>query len=141
MYGVGRFAGATLMFWFNPGRLLAIFAASGLLLAGIATVYGGEIGVYAMVASSLSMSITYATILGTAIRDLGPLTKSGTALVYMGGAGSAIGVTLMHVVWTFSSIQLAMIVPMIGYAGVLAFALMSSRADTVQNAVAKAAVP
>jgi hypothetical protein len=30
---------------------------------------------------------------------------------------------------------------MIGYAGVLAFALMSSRADTVQNAVAKAAVP
>jgi FHS family L-fucose permease-like MFS transporter len=139
LYGIGRFAGATLMFWFNPGRLLAIFATSGLVLAGVATVYGGEIGVYAMVASSLSMSITYATILGTAIRDLGPLTKAGTALIYMGGAGSAIGVTLMHLVWTFSSIQFAMIVPMIGYAGVLAFALVSTRAEAAQRAAAKAA--
>lgn len=133
LYGVGRVTGAILMFWFNPGRLLAIFAASGLVLAGVATVYGGEIGVYAMVASSLSMSITYATILGTAIRDLGPLTKAGTALVYIGGAGSAIGVALMHVVWTFSSIQFAMIVPMIGYTGVLVFALMSHRTDAARR--------
>ena len=134
IYGIGRFAGATLMFWFNPGRLLAIFAASGLVLAGVATVYGGEIGVYAMVASGFSMSITYATILGIAIRDLGPLTKAGTALIYTGGAGSAIGVMLMHVVWTFSSIQYAMLVPMFGYAGVLVFALVTRRAAAAQHA-------
>jgi MFS transporter, FHS family, L-fucose permease len=136
IYGIGRFAGTALMFWINPCRLLAIFAGSGLVLAGVATVYGGEIGVYAMVASGFSMSITYATILGIAIRDLGPLTKAGTALIYTGGAGAAIGVMLMHVVWTFASIQYAMLVPMFGYAGVLAFAIISHKADAASRASA-----
>ena len=133
VFGIARFVGATLMFWFDPGRLLATAAASGLVLSGVATVCGGEIGVYAMVASSISMSITYPTILGIAIRDLGELTKLGTALIYVGGTGSAIGVALMHLVWTFSSIQYVMIVPMIGYAGVLAFAVVNRRAFAVQH--------
>jgi len=135
LYGVGRFVGAILMFWFDPNRLLAIFAASGLVLAGIATVFGGEIGVYALVASSLSISITYATILGSAIKDLGPMTKMGTALIYIGGTGSTIGVALMHVVWTFTSIQLAMIVPMIGYAGVLVYALVLCKGPAARERV------
>jgi MFS transporter, FHS family, L-fucose permease len=127
LFGVGRFAGALLMYRFDPHHLLAAFAGSGLVLGTIATLSGGTIGVYAMVASSFSMSILFATILGIAIKDLGPLTKAGTALVYMGGSGSAIGVAAMHLVWTVSSIQLAMLVPTLGYAGVVAFALVTRR--------------
>jgi FHS family L-fucose permease-like MFS transporter len=136
IFGIGRFAGAVLMYWIDPGRLLAVFAGSGLVLAAIATGTGGQVGVYAMVASSFSMSIMFATILGSAIRDLGPLTKAGTALVYMCGAGSAIGVALMHLVWTVSSIQVAMLVPTLGYAGVLAYALANRRAVLARHAAA-----
>jgi len=124
IFGIGRFSGAALMFWFDPARLLSIFAGSGLVLMAIAAFVGGKVGVYAILASSFSMSIIYATILGCAIRELGPLTKAGTGLIYMGGSGAAIGVGLMHIVWTFTSIQLAMLVPMLGYAGVLGYALV-----------------
>lgn len=125
IFGIGRFAGALLMYRFDANRLLAAFAGSGLMLATIAALASGPIGVYAMVASSFSMSILFATILGLAIKDLGPLTKAGTALIYMGGAGSAVGVAAMHLVWMVSSIQLAMLVPTLGYAGVLVFALLT----------------
>ncbi len=134
IFAIGRFAGAFLMIRFDPARLLAVFAASGLVLGGIATISSSALGVYAMVASSFSMSILFATILGLAIRDLGPLTKAGTALIYMGGAGSAIGVSAMHLVWTVSSIQLAMLVPTLGYAGVLVFALASGKKAAGQHA-------
>ncbi len=136
VFGIGRFAGAFLMYRFDPSRLLAAFAASGLLLGTVASFAGGQLGVYAMVASSFSMSILFATILGLAIKDLGPLIKTGTALVYMGGAGSAIGVAAMHLVWTVSSIQLAMLVPTLGYAGVLAFALITRRHGAMKAAAA-----
>lgn len=122
------------MLRYDPVRLLALFSASGLVLGTVAAFNNGPIGVYAMVASSFSMSILFATILGTAIRDLGPLTKAGTALIYMGGSGSAVGVSIMHLVWTVTSIQYAMLVPTLGYAGVLAFALVSGRKSAVPTA-------
>jgi MFS transporter, FHS family, L-fucose permease len=134
VFGIGRIAGAALMFRFAPNRLLLLFAASGVVFGGVATFFGGQIGVYAMVASSFSVSIMFATILGSAIRDLGPLTKAGTALIYMGGAGSAIGVALMHLVWTYSSIQYAMLVPTLGYTGIVAFAIYNGRAGAKPGA-------
>lgn len=139
IFGIGRFTGAFLMLRYDPVRLLAIFSASGLVLGTIAAFNSGALGVYAMVASSFSMSILFATILGTAIKDLGPLTKAGTALIYMGGSGSAVGVSIMHVVWTVSSIQYAMLVPTLGYAGVLAFALASGRNKMVDHCAPQAA--
>ncbi len=127
VFAVGRIVGAVLMVWFDPLKLLALFAASGLILGAVASVEGGQLGVYAVVASSFSVSIMFATILGAAISDLGPKTKAGTALIYMGGSGSAIGVAAMHLVWSVSSIHLAMLVPTLGYAGVLLFALTQKR--------------
>jgi FHS family L-fucose permease-like MFS transporter len=128
MFGIGRFTGAILTYRFNPNRLLAIFAGGGVVAAAIAIAVGGEIGVYAMVAFSFSSSILFATILGAAIGDLGPLIKSGTALVLMGSsAGAAVGIAAMHLVWTASSIQLAMIVALVGCLGVVVFALARGR--------------
>lgn len=129
VFGIARFIGAILMFWFNPDRMLVIFAGSGVVLATVAAVAGNEIGIYAMVASNVSASILFATILGAAIRNLGPLTHAGTALAYMGSAaGAAAGIATMHLVWTVSSIQIAMIVPVAGYLGVTVFALANRRA-------------
>ena len=131
LFGVGRFTGAILMYWFDPNRLLAIFAGSGVVTAAIAAVAGGQIGAYALVAFSFSTSILFATILGAAIRDLGPLIKAGVALVLMGSSsGAAVGIAAMHLVWTVSSIQFAMIVPLLGCLGVVVFALARGHVAT-----------
>lgn len=122
-YGVGRWLGALLMYRVDPLKLLAVFSTSGIVFGLSATLQGGQIGAYAIVASCFSISIAFATILGTAIKDLGPMTKAGTALMYMGSSGVAVGLVAMHLVWTVWSLQTAMIVPTLGYVGILAFAL------------------
>lgn len=138
MYAIGRWLGAFLMFRFDPLKLLAVFAASGVVCGLIATIWGGAIGVYAVVASNFSISIAFATVLGTAIKDLGPLIKTGTALLYMGSSGVAVGLVAMHLIWSVWSLQTAMIVPTLGFAGILAFALTCCRAKT-SSAVCAAA--
>ena len=123
-FGVGRFAGAILMYWFDPNRLLAVFAGGGVVAAAVAAGFGGPIGIAAMIAFSFSTSILFATILGAAIGSLGPSIKAGAAFVFMGSsAGAAVGIAAMHLVWTVSSIQLAMLVPMFGCLVVVGFAL------------------
>jgi FHS family L-fucose permease-like MFS transporter len=74
------------------------------------------------------MSILFPTILAGAIRGLGPLTKSGTALVYMGGAGGVAGLAVMHGIWTVSSITLAMLVPALCFGVVVVYAMVNLKA-------------
>ncbi len=130
LFGIGRFVGAILMYRFDPDRLLAIFAGGGAVAAAVACA-GGVIGVYALIAFCFATSILFATILGAAIRDLGPLTKAGTALIFMGSsAGAAAGIATMHAISDSASVQLAMIVPVLGCAAVTAFALARCREKT-----------
>lgn len=138
VFALGRWIGVLLMFRFDPLRLLALFACGGVVCGLAATLWGGLIGVYAIVASSFFVSIAFATILGTAIKDLGPMTKAGTALMYTGSSGVAIGLIAVHLVWTVSSIQVAMVVPMLGFAGILLFAL-NARHGTEQHSSAASA--
>lgn len=138
-YAIGRFAGTALMGFIDPDRLLAIFAAGGLVAGTVATAMGGAYGAIALVAVSFFMSIMFPTILGGAIRDLGPLIKPGTALIYMGGAGGVAGLTLMHFVWTLTAIRFSMIVPTLCFVPVLLFALANRRAAAAHPLPAAAA--
>lgn len=79
--GIGRFVGTGLMFVIPPARLLAACSATSLILIIGAAVLGGMPGLACLVATSLFMSIMYATIFATGIRDLGPLTKAGSGLM------------------------------------------------------------
>jgi FHS family L-fucose permease-like MFS transporter len=135
-FGIGRLAGVVLMIWFDPDRLLAIFAATGAVCAAVAALAGGTIGVCALVAYCFATSILFATILGAAIRNLGPSIKAGTAFVFMGSsAGAASGISAMHLIWTVSSIQLAMIVSVVGCLCVVAFALSNRRQTARAGAI------
>ncbi len=138
-FAVGRVVGTALMLHFSAESLLALFSLSGVLFAIIAAFAGGQAGVYAMIACSFSTSIIFPTILGIAIRDLGPLTKTGTALIYIGASGSAIGIGAMLLVWHFSTVYLAMLFPALCFAGVLAFALHERMAATAPRTVPQAA--
>jgi FHS family L-fucose permease-like MFS transporter len=124
-FTIGRFAGTFLMLWVQPERLMAVFAAANVALALVAALVGGQIGVYALAATSFFMSIMFPTIFASAIRGLGPLTKSGSSFLVMAIIGGALVAPLMGGISDRSSIQYAMLVPAFCFVVILAFAVLS----------------
>jgi MFS transporter, FHS family, L-fucose permease len=133
VFAVGRFAGSLLMYRIRSDRLLGFFAGGGFLLAGLAAVSGGPFGAAAMIASNFFLSITWPTVLGIAIRGLGPRMVLGTALVCMGGAAGSIAYQMLNVVWKFPTAHFAMAVPAVCYAAILAFARAAGARKPIQN--------
>jgi FHS family L-fucose permease-like MFS transporter len=124
-FTIGRFAGTFLMLWVQPERLMAVFAAANVALALVAALVGGQIGVCALAATSFFMSIMFPTIFASAIRGLGPLTKSGSSFLVMAIIGGALVAPLMGGISDRSSIQYAMLVPAFCFVVILAFAVLS----------------
>ena len=123
LFAAGRFLGTALMSRLAPVMLLAIFSAFSLALAAIAGTVGGTIGLYALVASSLFMSIQFPTIFALGVEGLGPLRKAGSSLIVMAIIGGAALTALMGWVSDRASITHAMLVPAACFAAVFFFAL------------------
>ena len=71
------------------GIYMLAFSLVNIVLCGVITVYGGLVGVYAMIAISFFMSIMYPTQFSLAVTDLGRETKSGSAFLVMAIVGNA----------------------------------------------------
>lgn len=127
LFAVGRFAGAALMGWIAPVRLLAVYAAISLGLATIAGTAGGSIGLYAIVAASFFMSIQFPTIFAIGVEGLGPLKRSGASLIIMAIIGGAGITAAMGFVSDLAGIGRAMLVPAAAFGVVLGFALLAAR--------------
>lgn len=120
----GRFAGAAIMKYLRPARVLSTFALVNVILAGVAAFVPGRVGIYALVASSFFMSIMYPTIFAESVAGLGPRTKSAAALLVMAIIGGAVLTAAMgYVSDTSGSILWAMLVPATCFLVVMAFAL------------------
>lgn len=87
---VGRFAGAWIMRYIAPEKVLATFALGALVSALAATFLSGPAAMYALIAVGLFHSIMFPTIFALAIRGLGPLTEEGSGLLIMSIAGGAL---------------------------------------------------
>jgi len=87
---VGRFAGAWVMRFIAPERVLAAFALGAFLSALVAVSAHGPMAMYALIAIGLFHSIMFPTIFALAIRGLGPLTEEGSGLLIMSIAGGAL---------------------------------------------------
>lgn len=129
LFLAGRLIGTVLMHRIVATRLLAGFAMANIVLMLVAALGHGMIAIYALVLSSLFMSIMFPTIFSLGIRDLGPRAPLGTPLIVMAVIGGAVFPPLMG--WLSHgtvSIQTAMLVPCLSFVVVLAFALTVSRA-------------
>jgi len=112
LFMAGRFIGTALLTVVRGARLMVLFAAIDTFLCLIGAFVGHEIGVAALVATSFFMSIQFPTIFVLSLRDLGPLTKSGAAMLVMAIIGGAAFTALMGYISDAShSIQTAMLVP------------------------------
>jgi len=129
LFTVGRFVGTALMGRINPDRLMAIYAGTAVALTLIAALVGSWTGVVCLAATSFFMSIMFPTIFAGAIRDLGPLTKSGASFLVMAIIGGAAAPPVMGLISGYSSMQYAMVVPSFCFGVILAFAWVSHTAN------------
>ena len=72
---VGRWIGTGLMVKFRPQDMLLVYSLMNILLCGVVMIWGGMVGLYAMLAISFFMSIMYPTQFSLALKGLGDQTK------------------------------------------------------------------
>jgi FHS family L-fucose permease-like MFS transporter len=124
IFMTGRFVGTWLMRYIAAARLLAVFAVIDMALVSIAILMPGRIGVYALVINSFFMSIMFPTIFALGLDGLNEEErKLGSSFLVMAIIGGAILPAAMGAVSDAAGIQHAMIVPMLCFAAVLAFAV------------------
>lgn len=139
LFFAGRFIGTLLMSKFRPAALLATFAVVDVALCAAAALAGGNLGLYALMATSFFMSIQFPTIFTMSLRGLGTHTKSGSSFLVMAIVGGAVVPPIMGLVSDASSINMAMLVPAICFAVVFLFAWAARRDEAPAAALANAA--
>jgi MFS transporter, FHS family, L-fucose permease len=120
---IGRFVGTAAMYWIDPARLMAVFAGSAAVLTAAVTLVGGQLGVLCIVGASFFMSILFPTIFGSSIRDLGPLTKSGSALLILAAGVGAAGMAIPNLEIVMANIRYMMLIPSLCFAVIMVFAV------------------
>jgi FHS family L-fucose permease-like MFS transporter len=128
VFMLGRFIGTALMRYISPARLLTAFAVINIVLVTIAVLAPGKAGVYALVVTSFFMSVMFPTIFALGLRGLDDDDrKLGSSFLVMAIIGGAILTAVMGAVSDLAGIHLAMAVPILSFAVVLAFALNTRR--------------
>jgi MFS transporter, FHS family, L-fucose permease len=126
LYALGRFGGAALMLRIAPAKLLAASLAVALVLMVPAAALGGTTGLGCLVAMSLFMAITYPTLFGLAVRDLGATAKLASGvLVTATGLGAFVAPVLLNMAQGPARFAILTAVPCL--LAVLACALYVSR--------------
>ncbi len=85
-----RFLATYLMKYFNPSKLLAIFAVLGMIFTAGVIFFQNRYGVYCLVAVSGCMSLMFPTIYGIALDGMGDDAKFGAAGLIMAILGGAV---------------------------------------------------
>lgn len=129
LFMLGRFAGAALMRYVKPYRVLALFATINITLCAVAVALPGRVGLYALVASAFFMSVMFPTIFALGLDGLSDdRRKLGSSLIVMSIVGGAILTAFMGAASDAYGIHWAMAVPLIAFVIVLRFALRSGAA-------------
>lgn len=124
LFTLGRFAGTALMRRIAPRALLAAFAATNIVLCGVAVARPGLAGVYALVAASFFMSVMYPTIFALGVDGFNDHDrKLGASFLVMAIVGGAVVTVAMGAISDAGGIVRAELIPLICFAVVLGFAL------------------
>jgi FHS family L-fucose permease-like MFS transporter len=126
-FGVGRFTATYLMKFVAPNRLMGVYSVINIALVGVAALFPGWIGVWAIFLTSFFMSLMFPTIFALGLKDLGAHTKLGGSLIVMAIIGGAVFTPLMGLVFELTrSMARAMLVPLACYAFIAYFAWIGS---------------
>ncbi len=124
---VGRFIGAVVLRKLQPGLVLAGCAVGAGLLASISGLSVGLVAAATILMVGLFNSIMFPTIFTLAIEDLGDETPQASGILCLAIVGGA----MVPVVWGLAADRvgpaLAMFVPVVCYAWIGLYGLLSSR--------------
>jgi FHS family L-fucose permease-like MFS transporter len=124
---LGRFAGAYLLRLFSPGKILACDAAVVIALLLISANTGGAVSGWALLAIGLFNSIMFPTIFSLACEGLGPRAAEGSGIICMAIVGGAIVPWITGRAADWQGWQFALAVPVLCYAGILAFGVYARK--------------
>lgn len=129
---VGRFAGVGLLTRIKPGPLLLVFAAAASALCLAVMQLGGPLGGYLALSIGCFNSIMFPSIFTLTLERSSAPAAATSGLLCMAIVGGAVLPLAAGVVIDASALmQTAFVVPLIGYLGVGAFALLSNTARGV----------
>ncbi len=127
-FGVGRFTSTYLMKFIQPSRLMGIYACINMTLAGVGILFPGWAGVVAVFLTSFFMSLMFPTIFALGIKQLGPNTKLGGAIIITAIIGGAVLTPIMGLVFQIShSMAMAWLVPLLCYAFITYYSFIGSK--------------
>lgn len=133
-FWIGRLAGAWLMKFIAPQRLLAIYGAINTLLMAVVVMRLGWLSVIALFSTYFFMSVMFPTIFALGIRGLGPLTKKASSFLVMAVAGGAFCPPVMGVIADHSGMSTAFLLPMVCFAFIAWYALSRKKGAMGQGA-------
>jgi len=136
-FTVSRFIATGLMKFIKPGVLLTA-AAFMAILSSLVVIFGsGLLAVYALVSISAFMSLMFPTIYGIAMQGLGKDSKIAGSGLIMAILGGAVLTAIQGLVSTYmESIHLAFFVPLLCFAVVATYGLMSKKGEPLNKQVA-----
>jgi len=123
MFMVGRISGSYIMKFFNPRKLLAIYASINILLMVVVVMGLGMTSVVCLFASYFFMSIMYPTIFALGISGLKENTEKGSSLIVMAVAGGAVVPMLMGRIADVWSMAVGFLVPLFCFIVIMIFGI------------------
>ncbi len=120
-FGLGRFGSSFAMRWIGADKLMGAFAIINMGLVAIGVFQLNWIGLWAIFLSSFFMSVMFPTIFALGLNGLGENTKIAASLLVMAIIGGAILTPAMGLLARYG-IQIAYLVPLVGYLFVMAYA-------------------
>ncbi len=124
---IGRFVATALMGLISAARLMLVFAVINVALCVLAILSPNQVGMVAFASLAFFMSLMFPTIFALSIKGLGPLTKAGSSLLIMAIIGGALLTALMGLISDLAGIALAVVVPLVCFVVIAAFAWSSDR--------------
>lgn len=128
IFGIGRFISTGLMKRFSASSLMTCYGLTNAGLLLFAMLFPTWAGVIALLLTSFFLSVMFPTIFAFGIKDLGPNTNIGGSFIVMAIVGGAVFTPIMG--WlaeALHSTALAFVIPMLGMAGVAAYAAYMGR--------------
>jgi len=122
----GRFAGAYIMRYIEPNKLLGVFALCNILMCLLIAQGFGWTSFIALIMLNFFFSIMFPTIYSLGLKDLGPHKQQASSFIVLGVAGGAVFPPLMGLIANHN-IAAAYYLPIICYAFISLFAFKLSK--------------
>lgn len=124
---VGRFIGSYFLRVFSPGKVLACVAGGAIALLALSANSIGALSGWTLLAVGLCNSIMFPTIFSLASEGLGARAAEGSGIICVAIVGGAVIPRITGQTADLTSLKMALLVPAICYAAILAFGVYARR--------------